>query len=352
MQRGSDLSNYLYDRSATRAAIHQVGLGPRGQKFIASWLSAWQGNQLPSPAGFSPERLRKLKHLLLVCAVRPDASARVTFAGQELVRISGIKLVGMDWFSLVSAKDLPERLQRTGAVAEGALLRTIREVKLNQGRKYTFEMISAPLRAEEDGTVHVATFCDWNPPDKKAVLLNAKELAAVPTLAEFIPVVRAGEFSKLAGRELKDEQRVKVISQAAVRFVMTFMREALKSHSFASLDPTDYLIAITIDSQNIAHMESDPNISFRYAGLIEPDWMRRGISRAAVSRATHIPLETVRRRINQLIEKGILMERKDGIIVSSNPQADLAPRAANMRLNAQLVERFIAELRQRGIIFR
>ena len=352
MQRGSDLSIHLYDRSATRAAIHQVGLGPRGQKFIASWLSAWQGNTLPSATSFSPERLRKLKHLLLICAVRPDARAKVVFAGQELVRIAGIKLVGMDWFSLVSPKDMPERLQRTASVTEGALLRTIREVKLNGGRKHTFEMITAPLRMEEDGTVQVATFFDWNPPDKKAVLASPKELAAIPTLLEFIPIARVGEFSRAAGRELKDEQRVKVISQTAVRFVMTFMREALKTHSFASLDPTDYLIAITIDSQNIAHMESDPNISFRYAGLIEPDWMRRGISRAAVSRATHIPLETVRRRINQLIEKGILMERKDGIIVSSNHHTDLASRAANMRLNAQLVEQFIAELRQRGIVFR
>src|SRR3954467_11313075 len=65
MQRGSDLLIHLYDRSATRAAIHQVGLGPRGQKFISSWLSAWQGNNLPSATSFSPERLRKLKHLLL-----------------------------------------------------------------------------------------------------------------------------------------------------------------------------------------------------------------------------------------------------------------------------------------------
>src|SRR6266404_8364174 len=244
-----------YDRSATRAAVNQIGLAPRGQKFIASWLSAWQGNQLPSPAVFSPERLRKLKHLLLVCAVKPDASAKVVYAGQDLTRISGIKLVGIDWFSLVSAKDLPERLQRTASIAEGALLHSVREVRLNQGRKYSFEMISAPLRADEDGAVHIATFFDWNPPDKKAVLLNARELASLPLLAEFVPIARAGEFSKIADRELKDEQRVKVISQAAVRFVMNFMREAMKSHAFAGLDPTDYLIAITIDSQNISHVE-------------------------------------------------------------------------------------------------
>ena len=160
------MSSHIYDRSATRRPSIRSDC-PRGQKFIASWLSAWQGNQLPAPAAFSPERLRKLKHLLLICAVKPDAGAKVTFAGQELVRIAGTKLVGLDWFSLVSTRDMPERLQRTASVAEGALLRTIREVRLNHGRKYTFEMITAPLRAEEDGTV-VAT-CE-DPPDKKAVL--------------------------------------------------------------------------------------------------------------------------------------------------------------------------------------
>jgi hypothetical protein len=212
--------------------------------------------------------------------------------------------------------------------------------------------MTAPLRMEEDGSVCIATFFDWNPPDKKAMLASPRELASIPLLAEFVPITRLGEFSKGAQRELKDEQRVKVISQAAVRFVMTFMREAMKFPAFAGLDPTDYLITITIDSQNVAHVESDPNISFRYAGLIEPDWMRRGISRAAVSRATHVPLETVRRRINRLIEKGILKERKDGIVVASSNRLDLAARASKMRLNAQLVERFIAELRLRGIVFR
>ncbi|HET7085654.1 MAG TPA: PAS domain-containing protein [Rhizomicrobium sp.] len=346
------MSEHSYDRSATRAAIHQLGLGPRSQKFAASWLSAWQGNHLPSPSAFSPDRLRKLRHLLVVCAVKPDASTKITYAGEELARITGIKLVGVDWYSLVSAKDMPERVQRTSAIAEGALLRTVREVKLNHGRKYSFEIITAPLRAEEDGTVHVATFFDWNPPDKKAVLLSPQELTSIPVLAQFVPIARVGDFSRKPERELKDDQRVKVVSQAAVRFVMTFVREAMKFPAFSGLDPTDYLIIITIDSQNVAHVESDPNISVRYAGLIEPDWMRRGISRAAVSRATHVPLETVRRRINQLIEKGILKERKDGIIVTSSNRFDLASRAAKMRVNAQLVERFIAELRLRGIVFR
>jgi len=342
-----------YSRSATRAAIERAELAPRGRKFVASWLSAWQGERLPSPAAFPPERLQNLKSLLMVCAVRPDGSAKITFAGQELTRILGRKLTGLDWLSLIPAKYLPERTQRTASVAEGAILRTIRQVTLNRGGKYSFEIISVPLRPDRDGT-EVWTFFDWNPPDKKAVLLNLGEIVKPPALAEFITIVRS-ESTKSppwpAERELKDEHQVKVTSQAAVRFVMNFMREAMKAYSAAGLDPTDYLIAITIDSQNVAHVQNDPNISHRYAGLIDPDWMRRGISRAAVSRTTHIPLETVRRRINRMIEKGILMERRDGIILSHGNRIDISLRTGKMRFDTHLVEQLAAELHARGIAF-
>jgi hypothetical protein len=346
-------SDMLYDRSATRAAIDLVGLAPRSQKFVASWLSAWQGNQLPSPAGFPPERLQKLKNYVLTCVVTADASAKVIFAGREINRISGAK-AGLDWFSLVPSKELPERFRRTASVTGGALLRTVREVRLKQGKKYTFEMVTVPLRPDKDGSVQVANFFDWNPPDKNAVLQCLAEIATRPVLAEFIPIVRsqmAAIAVRNAGRELQGNERLKVMSQAAVRLMMNFMAGAMKTYASTGLDPTDYLIVITVDSGNVSHVESDPNISLRYAGLIEPDWMRRGVRRAAISRITHIPLETVRRRINRLIEKGILAERKDGVIVSSNSPAELVSRTEKMRFNALLIEQLIADLQMRGIFF-
>lgn len=349
------MSNELsYDRQATRSAIKEAGLTPRGQKFVASWLSAWQGDRLPSTATFPPERLQNLKSLLMVCAVKPDSSAKVTYAGEELGRIVGRKLIGLDWLSLVPTRYLPERLQRTASVAEGAILRTVRHVNLNRGGKYSFEIVSVPIRPNREGTIEVSTFFDWKPSDKKAVLLSLDEITKPPVLAEFITIVRsqsARSPSRSSDQELKDEHRIKVTSQAAIRFVMNFMREAMKAYSGAGLDPTDYLIAIIIDTQNVAHIQNDPNISYRYAGLIDPEWMRRGVSRAAVSRATHIPLETVRRRINQMIEKGFLIERRDGIILSSGGKIGASTRAGKMRFDAQLVDQLVAELRLRGIIF-
>jgi hypothetical protein len=240
-------------------------------------------------------------------------------------------------------------------VTEGAPLRTVREVSLKRGKKYAFEMISVPLRPDKDGAVQVANFFDWNPPDKRAVLRSLAEITNPPALAEFIPIVRSETAATVArnpDRELQGGERLKVISQAAIRLVMNFMAEAMKTYATAGLDPTDYLIVIAVDSQNVAHVENDPDISFHYAGLIEPDWMRRGVRRAAISRITHIPLETVRRRINRLIEEGILAERRDGIIVSSGGPADLVSRAGQMRFNALVIEQLIADLQMRGVFFR
>ena len=145
------------------------------------------------------------------------------------------------------------------------------------------------------------------------------------------------------------DNRRKVISQASVRFVISFMREAMKTYAALSVDPTDYLIILTIDTQNVAHVHNDPKISMRYAALSEPDWIRRGVSRAEVSRITQIPLETVRRRINRLIEMGVLADRKDGVIVPETNRMAAASRRRKMHINTQLVERLISDLDARGV---
>ena len=86
-----------------------------------------------------------------------------------------------------------------------------------------------------------------------------------------------------------------------------------------------------------------------HAALSEPDWIRRGVSRAEVSRITQIPLETVRRRINRLIEMGVLADRKDGVIVPESNRMAAASRRRKMHINTQLIERLISDLDARGV---
>jgi hypothetical protein len=68
-----------------------------------------------------------------------------------------------------------------------------------------------------------------------------------------------------------------------------------------------------------------------------------------VSRATNLPLETVRRRINHLIEIGVLKEREDGIILSSTNPHRIGVRHDLMHRHAQLVDRMVRDIRARGV---
>ena len=341
-----------YDCNATRAATERAGLTPRGQKFLASWLSAWHGGHLPTATTFPPERLQHLQRLAVICAVEQGGRATIVFCGDDLTRICGERLIGTDWFARVPKNYIPELLQRTASVTAGAILRTFRHVSLDQGAMYSFEVVSAPLYPNDDGTVPVVSFFDWKPKSKKATLLNLHEIAKPPVFAQFIPIVKQNPQTCSRGvvsEEPGSEQRPKIISQAAVRLVIRFMCEAMAVHASAGLDPTDYLIATVINSHNFAHIDASSDIGLCYGAWIEARWTRRGISRAAVSRILHVPMETVRRRINRLIEKGILIERRDGIIVAADGSFDGGALSSRARFNAELVERLVEEIRARGI---
>jgi hypothetical protein len=344
----------LYDRAAMRAAIARAGLSPRSQKFVASWLAAWQGARLPAVGSVTPERFQNLKPLVLVCGLTEEAgacpAAKVAFSGEEVSRLLGTDLTGVDWFSLVDPAHLPERTRRTASVAGGALLKTLREVRLKDGGTHQFEMISVPLRPDPEGTVFIFNYVDWHGAAKDALIADLSEITSPPLRAEFVPIPPAQAPASEALQDwLTTDNRRKVISQASVRFVISFMREAMKTYAALGLDPTDYLIILTIDTQNVAHIQDDPQISLRYAALVEPDWMRRGISRAEVSRITRIPLETVRRRINRLIETGVLADREDGVILPEANRIATSSRRRKKHINTQLVERLISDLDARGV---
>src|ERR1700753_503226 len=139
----------LYDRAAMRAAVGRVGLSARSQKFVESWLAAWQGGRLPAVASVTPERFQNLKPLILVCGLIQEEgrlTAKVAYSGEEVTRLIGADLTGMDWFSLVDPAHLPERTRRTASVAGGALLKTLREVRLKGGGTQRVGLISLAVR--------------------------------------------------------------------------------------------------------------------------------------------------------------------------------------------------------------
>ena len=57
----------------------------------------------------------------------------------------------------------------------------------------------------------------------------------------------------------------------------------------------------------------------------------------------------MRRRINRLIEMGVLADRQDGIILPETNRIATVSRRRKMHINTRLVERLISDLDARGV---
>jgi len=337
-----------YNKAATKAMIDLVGFSPRCQAFANSWLSHWEGCELPVAAGFPNKLPSTLQSLSLIYTVTSGRETEITYVGKGLTRAGEIEILGKDWVNLAQPELIAERRRRVNAIVGGSILRTTREVPLDTNANYFFETISLPVRGHADGEATVLNFVDWAPPGKN-ISLSPTEVGRVPEVAEFIPIIpiHMDLPTGTVGKSLKPEERAKIVSRAAKKFLLNFFGETMERTP--GLDPIDYLIAVTVGDANVSHVENDLGLSREYAGLIEPDWMRRGISRAAVARAVSLPLETVRRRINHLIETDILLERDDGIVLSATNALKIGARLDLMHTHAQLMDRMARDLRARGV---
>lgn len=339
-----------YNKSATKTVLDLIGLTPGSQQIADLWLSLWDGCHLPSQDGFHASRLGALDACTMIHKVRPDESVRISRCGSQLARWMGEGLRDEDWIDLALPKFRNERLRRFSAVARGAIMRTTRHMPSEENGFFVIETISLPLQPNSDGSVAIAHFFTGLPEEAADGLL--REVGIEPDSAEFVPIIINDLQSapeEIVCKALQPEERVKIISRAALRFLLAVCADALAAYPNIELDPIDLLLANLIGSANISHIENDPELRKQYAGLIEPDWIRRGISRAGVSRAMALPLETIRRRINKMVQLGVLIERPDGVILSANNPYKLDSNIARMHVHAQLTERFWRELKTRGV---
>jgi DNA-binding transcriptional ArsR family regulator len=162
------------------------------------------------------------------------------------------------------------------------------------------------------------------------------------------PAQTSGSPGEWRNVPLSESERAKIIARLTWRFMLIIMGEGMKE---TPLDPIDHMLALVIGTANLSHIDSSPELCRRNAGQIEPDAMRRGISRGAIARALSMPAETVRRRLNALIEAKILIEREDGIILAAGNPLGIGSRRDLWKFHARQFERLLRELRLRGIFF-
>ena len=211
-----------YDKAAVQAAADFMGLAPRCQKFIELWLAGWTGKDLPQPGSFPGAGTQDIESLIMITLFEPGAGARVTFMGETLKRVMGMDLTGMDWISLAPPELRRKRLRRANTVSAGAVLRTTRQVMLNSRKPYFFETVSVPLSPDAEGRVPLVHFADWAPPEEDAAVTYDMR-AVVPEVAEILPLVADEGTHAAAERARQQEGRTKVISRAAMRFMLDLL---------------------------------------------------------------------------------------------------------------------------------
>lgn len=147
---------------------------------------------------------------------------------------------------------------------------------------------------------------------------------------------------------LSEAERAKIIARLIHRFLLTIIGEGMRD---AKLDPLDHVLALVIGTANLSHIDSSPELCRQNAGGVEPDALRQGVSRGAIARTLSMPAETVRRRLNGLIEAKILIEREDGIILAADNPLGIGASQELWNFHARQFERLLRELRQRGVTF-
>ena len=80
------------------------------------------------------------------------------------------------------------------------------------------------------------------------------------------------------------------------------------------LDPTSVAIFLTVSVTNIQRIARDPTTApgLRHDAPM-PEHMMTGISRRRIAESTGLPRETVRRRVGELIARGLLCETAGGV---------------------------------------
>lgn len=161
-----------------------------------------------------------------------------------------------------------------------------------------------------------------------------------------ITSVDTGLQERTSDTPYTDEERAKIIYRFTLRMMLTVIGETLRK---SPLDPIDHILALGIGSANLSHIDSSPELSRQHAGSVEPDHLRRGISRGGIARALSMPAETVRRRLNALIEAKILVECDDGIILAADNPLQLGSSQEDWRFITHQFDRLIRDLRARGV---
>jgi len=155
----------------------------------------------------------------------------------------------------------------------------------------------------------------------------------------------------MAGTSKDDETAsdlIRTVSRHSLAYMLCAASEMFRHYDF---DPLDLLIIHAVLNANVLNVMKNPELDRRFGSIhaVEPDEIKQGVSRAALSRFLALPIETVRRRADRLKKEGILRETDQGLIVTEANQFKFGNNHELQKTNILLVRKFLRDLTDAGI---
>lgn len=142
---------------------------------------------------------------------------------------------------------------------------------------------------------------------------------------------------------------IRTVSRDTLAYMLFSMSELFRHYD--EFDPLDLLIIHAVLNANVIHVMNDPALDEKFSSIhaVEPDVIKQGVSRAALSRFLSLPLETVRRRVTGLKRRKILAETKAGLIVTEQNAFRFGNNHELQKTNMLLLTKLLRDLRRAGI---
>jgi hypothetical protein len=110
----------------------------------------------------------------------------------------------------------------------------------------------------------------------------------------------------LPSKSLRNVRHSRPLAYYSVEYMLRILRNLGPIFNF---DYECMIIALSVSLSNIQHLVASPELLAPYASLdaIIPDDLQRPVTRAAITRASGLPRETVRRKVQAMITAGVLI---------------------------------------------
>lgn len=147
----------------------------------------------------------------------------------------------------------------------------------------------------------------------------------------------------------KNSDLIRAVSRHSVAYILLSLSELFRHYD--DFDPLDLLIIHAVLNANVINVMRDPELDKRFGSIltVEPDTIKLGVSRAALSRFLGLPLETVRRRVERLRKREILSDGTSGLIVLEANAYRFGNNHELQTANIRMVRKLLRDLKSAGI---